>query len=122
MIMRFRDILSGGFLQRIKCLSRGCRSVSGRGHSIGPRYGALAAREIGEAFQRQDFSFKAYRQRVLKSSLGQALLARWFVAEIIYLIIWKWFQVLVWRILKPIVILIALIFILNRGKRMPTTL
>jgi flavin-dependent dehydrogenase len=94
----------------------------GEGISIALGYGALAAREIGEAFHRQDFSFKAYKRRVLKSSLGQALLARWFVAELVYLIKWKWFQVLVWRILKPIVILVAWIFILNWGKRMPSTL
>ena len=94
----------------------------GEGISIALGYGALAAREIGEAFHRQDFSFKAYKRRVFKSSLGQALLARWFVAEIVYLIKWKWFQVLVWRILKPIVILVAWIFILNWGKRMPSTL
>ena len=94
----------------------------GEGISIGLGYGVLAACEIGEAFQKQDFSFKAYKQRVLKSSLGQALVARWFVAQFVYSLKWKWFQVLVWRILKPVVILVAWIFILNWGKRMPSTL
>ncbi len=94
----------------------------GEGISIALGYGALAAREIGEAFQWDEFSFKGYRQRVLKSSLGQVLVARWFVAHVVYLFKWKWFQVLVWRILKPIVVLLAWIFILNWGKRMPSTL
>jgi menaquinone-9 beta-reductase len=94
----------------------------GEGISIALGYGALAAREIGSAFQRNEFSFQGYRQRVLMSPLGQVLLARWFVAHIIYLFKWKWFQVLVWRILKPIVALLAWIFILNWGKRMPFTL
>jgi flavin-dependent dehydrogenase len=93
----------------------------GEGISIALGYGALAAAEIGEAFQRNEFSFQGYRQRVLKSPLGQVLLARWFVAHIIYSFNWKWFQVLVWRVLKPIVVLLAWVFILNWGKRMPST-
>ena len=93
----------------------------GEGISIALGYGALAAAEIGEAFQQNEFSFQGYRQRVLKSPLGQVLLARWFVAHIIYSFNWKWFQVLVWRVLKPIVVLLAWIFILNWGKRMHAT-
>jgi flavin-dependent dehydrogenase len=94
----------------------------GEGISIALGYGALAAREIGEAFQRNEFSFNGYRSRVLQSALGQALIARWFIAHIVYLSKWKWFQVLVWRILKPMVVLLAWIFVLNWGKRMPSTL
>ena len=94
----------------------------GEGISIALGYGALAAREIGEAFQRNEFSFNGYRARVLMSALGQALLARWMVAQVIYSLKWKWFQKLVWRILKPIVVRLAWIFILNWGKRMPPTL
>jgi flavin-dependent dehydrogenase len=94
----------------------------GEGISIALGYGALAAREIGEAFQRNDFSFNGYRRRVLKSALGQVLIARWVVAQIVYLFKWKWFQILVWRILKPITVMLAWIFILNWGKRMPSTL
>ena len=94
----------------------------GEGISIALGYGALAAREIGEAFQRNEFSFNGYRHRVLRSALGQVLIARWIVAQIVYSFKWKWFQILVWRILKPIVVLLAWIFILNWGKRMPSIL
>ena len=94
----------------------------GEGISIALAYGALAAREIGEAFQRNEFAFNGYRRRVLKSALGQVLIARWTVAHIVYSFKWKWFQILVWRILKPIVVPLAWIFILNWGKRMPSTL
>jgi menaquinone-9 beta-reductase len=93
----------------------------GEGISIALGYGALAAREIGEAFQQNNFSFNGYRRRVLKSVLGQVLIARWIVARIVYSFKWKWFQILVWRILKPIVVRLAWIFILNWGKRMPST-
>jgi flavin-dependent dehydrogenase len=94
----------------------------GEGISIALGYGALAAREIGGAFQRNEFLFNGYRQRVLRSALGQVLIARWILAQIVYSLKWKWFQILVWRILKPIVILFAWIFVLNWGKRMPSTL
>lgn len=91
----------------------------GEGISMALGYGALAAREVGEAFARNDFSFRGYKNRVLRSALGQALLARWFLAYVIYPLKWKWFQILMWRILKPIVVLFALIFVLNWGRRMP---
>lgn len=94
----------------------------GEGISIALGYGALAAREIGEAFERNEFSFNGYRPRVLKSALGHVLIARWIVTHIIYEFKWKWFQMLVWRIMKPIVVVLAWIFILNWGKRMPSTL
>jgi len=90
----------------------------GEGISIALAYGALAAREIGEAFQRSRFSFNGYRHRVLRSALGQVLCARWFVARVVYSLKWKWFQILVWRILKPVVVLLAWIFLLNWGKRL----
>ena len=93
----------------------------GEGISIALGYGALAAREIGEAFRRNEFSFDGYRRRVLRSALGRVLMARWVVAHIVYHLKWRWFQVLAWRILKPVVVLLAWIFILNWGKRMPTT-
>jgi flavin-dependent dehydrogenase len=93
----------------------------GEGISMALGYGALAAREIGEAFRRNEFSFDGYRRRVFRSALGQVLMARWVVAHIVYLFKWRWFQILAWRILKPIVVLLARIFILNWGKRMPGT-
>jgi flavin-dependent dehydrogenase len=94
----------------------------GEGISIGLGYGMLAAREIGKAFQSKDFSFHGYKGRLLRSALGQALLARWFLANVIYPLKWKWFQILLWRILKPFVILFAWLFVLNWGRRMPSTL
>jgi flavin-dependent dehydrogenase len=88
----------------------------GEGISIALGYGVLAAREIDEAFQRNNFSFNGYRRRVLRSALGQVLVARWIVAHVVYQFKWRWFQILAWRILKPITILLAWTFILNWGK------
>ena len=94
----------------------------GEGISIALGYGAMAAREIGEAFAQNDFSFGKYRYRVLKSPLGQALIARWFLTHTIYPLKWRWLQILIWRFLKPIVVSFAWMFVLNWGKRMPSTL
>jgi menaquinone-9 beta-reductase len=94
----------------------------GEGISVALGYGAFAAREVGEAFAGNDFSFKRYRLRVLKSPLGQALVIRWLLTYLVYPLKWRWLQILIWRILKPIVVLFAWIFVLNWGKRMPSRL
>ncbi len=94
----------------------------GEGISIALGYGALAAHEIGEAFAKNDFSFHGYKQRVLKSPLGQALITRWLLTHLIYPLKWKWLQIFIWRILKPIAVLFAWKFVLNWGKRMSSTL
>jgi len=97
----------------------GADPVFGEGISIALGYGSLAAREISESIQRNEFSFNGFKRRVMRSALGQTLIARWVVAYIIYSLKWKWFQILLWRMLKPVIILVAWIFVLNWGKRMP---
>ena len=96
----------------------GADPIFGEGISIALGYGAVAARELSESFQRNEFSFRRYKRRVVRSALGQTLIARWIITYIIYPLKWRWFQILLWRFLKPIVILIAWIFVLNWGKRM----
>ena len=95
----------------------GADPVFGEGISIALGFGAVAAREISESFQRGEFSFRRYRRRVMGSALGQTLIVRWIIAYIIYPLKWKWFQILLWRFLKPLVILIAWLFVLNWGRR-----
>ena len=97
----------------------GADSIFGEGISIALGYGNLAAREIKKAFDRNDFSFHRYKLHVLTSPLGQALLARWLITYIIYPFKWKWFQILLWRIMKPVVLVVSWIFVLNWGRRMP---
>ena len=96
----------------------GADPLFGEGISIALGYGALAAREIGESFQRNEFSFSGFRRRVLRSALGQTLIARWIIAYIIYSFKWKWFQILLWRVMKPIVLVVSWLFVLNWGKRL----
>ena len=95
----------------------GADPLFGEGISIALGYGALAAREIQESIQSNEYSFRRFKRRVERSALGQTLIARWFIAYIVYPIKWKWFQILLWRFLKPIIIIVAWMFVLNWGKR-----
>ncbi|HNK63039.1 MAG TPA: NAD(P)/FAD-dependent oxidoreductase [Anaerolineales bacterium] len=96
----------------------GADAIFGEGISMALGYGAVAAKEIAESFQRGKFSFRGYKHRVMRSGLGQTLFARWVITQVIYTFKWRWFQILLWRILKPIVLLVAWIFVLNWGKRL----
>jgi hypothetical protein len=54
--------------------------------------------------------------------LGQALIVRWFLAQTIYPLKWKWFQTLLWQVMKPVVIVFAWLFVVNWGKRISAKL
>lgn len=97
----------------------GADAIFGEGISIALGYGNLAAREISESLQRGEFSFRGFKRRVMRSALGQTLTARWVIANIIYPLKWRWFQILLWRVMKPFVLAVAWLFVLNWGKRMP---
>jgi len=96
----------------------GADPLFGEGISMALGYGKLAAAELVKAFSRADFSLAGYRMRVLLSPLGQTLCARWLISFIVYPLKWKWFQILLWRFLQPLVMLIAWLFVLNWAKRM----
>lgn len=95
----------------------GADPIFGEGISIALGYGAIAAQEIAESFQCNKFSFCRYKRRLARSGLGQTLFARWLITHIIYPLKWKWFQILLWRMMKPIVLFAAWVFILNWSKR-----
>ena len=95
----------------------GADPIFGEGISMALGYGAIAAQEISESIRRSEFSFGGYKRRLVRSGLGQTLFARWVITQIIYPLKWRWFQILLWRFLKPIVIFVAWVFVLNWGKR-----
>jgi flavin-dependent dehydrogenase len=90
----------------------------GEGISMALGYGSIAANCIVEAFDRGDFGFRGYRQRLLTSPLGGTLLSRWLAAGLVYHSNLEWAQIILWRILKPVLLPLAWIFILNWGRRM----
>ncbi len=96
----------------------GTDPLFGEGISMALGYGRVAARAINVAFGRRDFSFRDYSRRILFSPLGQALTIRTIISYIIYNLHWAWFQKLLWWRLRPIVILVARVFVLNWAKRM----
>ncbi len=95
----------------------GADAIFGEGISMALGYGIIAAREIAESYQRNEFSFRGYKRRLARSGLGQALFTRWLIAQIIYSFKWHWFQILLWRILKPFVLLVSWAFVLNWSKK-----
>jgi len=62
----------------------GVDALFGEGISLALGYGALAAQSIQEAFAKNDFSFKDYRARVLRSEMGKALNLRTWFARLFY--------------------------------------
>lgn len=95
----------------------GADAIFGEGISMALGYGIIAAREITESFRRNEFSFSGYKRRVARSGLGQTLFTRWLITQVIYSFKWRWFQILLWRILKPIVLVVAWLFVLNWSKK-----
>ena len=96
----------------------GADQIFGEGISMALGYGRVAAQEVLHALQSGDYSFKNYKSRVMLSPLGQTLTARWFIAHTIYHFHQAWFQVLLWRIMKPVVIVASWFFVLNWARRM----
>jgi flavin-dependent dehydrogenase len=96
----------------------GSDPLFGEGISIALGYGALAAREIGEAFRLKDFPFEGYKRSIARSSLGRALFTRWLIARVIYTLRWRWFQVLLWHLLRYVVLIVGWLFVVNWAKRL----
>lgn len=62
----------------------GADPLFGEGIGIGLGYGAVAANAVRHAYQHQDFSFASYRRRLLVSSVGRYLMARWLLGSVAY--------------------------------------
>jgi flavin-dependent dehydrogenase len=96
----------------------GADPLFGEGISLALGYGRLAAGELVQAFQSGNFTFHAYREHVRYSALGQTLFARWTIAQIVYNLHWAWFQSWFWRFWKPLILMVAWLFVLNWGRRL----
>jgi len=96
----------------------GADPLLGEGISMALGYGHVAAQAVRSAFTRDDFSFRNYRRRILRSPLGQTLTARWFFGHITYALRWRWLQSALWRRLNSLIVALAWLFVLNWGKRM----
>jgi flavin-dependent dehydrogenase len=95
----------------------GADSIFGEGISMALGYGRLAAGELRRAFAKNDFSFRGTRGRLLRSPLGGALMVRWLFTWILYGLRWRWLQFLIWRLLQPVVALLAVTLVINWARR-----
>ncbi len=95
----------------------GADALFGEGISIALGYGELAARAIAQAFARQDFSFRDYRQTILRSALGQALWRRTAMAKFYYRLRSPLIQKLVWRRLGGLVEWVMQTFMIGWAKK-----
>lgn len=75
----------------------GVDAIFGEGISAALGYGKLAAEAIREAFERGEFSFDGYRQKVLSDPLGIALSRRTFVSKFVYRLTIPAIQAFIWR-------------------------
>jgi len=96
----------------------GSDALFGEGISLALGYGKIAAQSIQAAFETGDFSFQDYRGSILRSSLGQTLSLRRMCAYFLYSLHWRWFQRLLWWVLKPVVLGAGWLMVLNWGKRL----
>lgn len=76
----------------------GADPLMGEGISFALGYGDAAAGAIVDAFERQDFSFANYRERLLAHSLIRQLPARTRLARLAYLMKYRWLVRLGWRV------------------------
>lgn len=78
----------------------GADPLFGEGISFALGYGQVAAPAIIDAFERQDFSFATYRQRLLDHRLFRHLRLRTRLARVAYLLNYPWLVRLGWLVAR----------------------
>ena len=89
----------------------GVDALLGEGIAPALGYGRIAAQAIQHAFEQNDFSFKSYKGRLLRSRLGGALWRRTFIAKLFYRLKTARRQRLVWHYFGWLAGLLGALFI-----------
>lgn len=95
----------------------GTDALFGEGISIALGYGELAARAVCSAFASGDFSFRRYRQSLLRSELGKALRRRTWMAKFYYRLRSRLIQAFVWRNLGGLIEWVMQHFMIGWARR-----
>ena len=95
----------------------GVDSLYGEGISPALGYGRIAAEAIVEAFASGDFTFQAYRTRILRSELGRVLARRAVLARLIYRLQLPSLQRLLWWRMGRVVEWVVQNFLVDWAKR-----
>jgi geranylgeranyl reductase family protein len=85
----------------------GVDPVVGEGIAFALQYGAVAAAALSDAFQRNDFSFAAYKTRVQRDPLLGRLNTRVKLARLVYGFKYKWQFDMAWKLLPALVRFLA---------------
>lgn len=91
--------INGGFSSNRVLLvgdAAGVDPIFGEGISFALGYGELAAKEIKQAFDKDDFSFSQYKKNILEHPMGKCLKRRLFIAKLLYSFKKPWIQKLLW--------------------------
>ena len=91
----------------------GAGALLGEGISPALGYGRIAADEIQSAFRKNDFSFRGYTLRLLRSGLGGSLWRRTFIAKLFYLFETDFWQKFIWHYFGWAAGLIGLLFVVG---------
>ena len=94
----------------------GVDPLLGEGISFALGYGDVAARELADAFKREDYSFRDYRRHVLTHRVGRYLLRRSRVASLIYRIHKERLLRFLWWTFGPVVGRLAEGFLVDWGE------
>lgn len=89
----------------------GAGALLGEGISPALGYGRVAAQEIVSAFARNDFRFRSYKGRLLRSRLGGSLWRRTFIAKLFYLFETDFWQRFIWHYFSWAAGLIGILFV-----------
>lgn len=81
----------------------GADPLFGEGISFALGYGDVAAATIVDAFERQDFSFASYRERLLEHGLFRHLRLRTRAARLAYLLNYPWLVRIGWLIARFVI-------------------
>ncbi len=81
----------------------GADPLMGEGISFALGYGEVAAESVADAFDRQDFTFVDYRERILAHSLLKQLPIRVRLARLAYKVRPRWFIRFAWHVASLVV-------------------
>jgi len=95
----------------------GVDALLGEGIAPALGYGAVAAKAIQHAFEKNDFSFERYRRRLMRSPLGGALWRRTFIAKFFYRFKTARLQSLVWHYFGWLAGLLGVLFVTGWEKK-----
>ncbi|MCP4141719.1 MAG: hypothetical protein GY755_15840 [Chloroflexi bacterium] len=95
----------------------GVDALLGEGISPALGYGKVAAQAILHAFEKNNFYFKGYKRRLLRSGLGGSLWRRTFIAKMFYSIKSAGLQRIIWQYFPWLSGAIGLIFVVGWEKK-----